>query len=100
MVNIKEVVRKVASETGLPLKEAGELVETVIETVKAGLLRHETWEIRGFGTFKVRYRKGKWARNVRKNAPVYVPGHFSPVFVPGRVLKEALNGGKPAVEKY
>jgi nucleoid DNA-binding protein len=98
-VNLDAVIRRVSASAGLPLNETGELIGTLCETMKQALLRHETIELRGFGTFKVRFRKEKWARNVRKNTRVFVPDHFSPVFIPGKIMKDAINKTPPDASK-
>jgi nucleoid DNA-binding protein len=98
-VNLDAIIRQVSSTVGLPLNETGELISALCDTIKQGLLKHETIELRGFGTFKVRFRKEKWARNVRKNTKVFVPDHYSPVFIPGKIMKDAINKNPPDAGK-
>lgn len=89
--NFDAIVKNMIKGSGLSVKEGEDLAEEIVESIKKGMLRKETVEIRGFGTFKARHRKDKWARDVKKGTKVFVPGHYSPVFIPGKVLKDALN---------
>ena len=57
------------------------------ENVKDALAEHNNIEIRGFGTFKVRERKSRLARNPRTGDPVEVPPRAVPVFKPSKDLR-------------
>jgi integration host factor subunit beta len=72
----------------------------LIEEIKDALVDRKTIELRGFGTFEVRVRKGRQkARNPRTGETVSVKAHGVAAFKPGRDLKQAvweLGGEKPA----
>lgn len=57
------------------------------DAVKEGLLDEHTIELRGFGTFEVRTRKGRKARNPKTGEAVQVEDHGVVTFRPGRELK-------------
>lgn len=62
--------------------------EAMIEALKKG----EKIEIRGLGTFKVKQRDEKYARNPRTGEKILVPAKKTVHFKMGKVLKSKLNG--------
>jgi integration host factor subunit beta len=58
--------------------------------VKQALAREQNIEIRGFGSFKVKRRKARKARNPRTGDAVHVPGRLVPTFKPSKELKELV----------
>ena len=69
-------------------KEIHELIDGLFSEIKGAILTGRTVELRGFGTFEVRVRKGrKRARNPKTGEPVSVSDHGVAVFRPGRELK-------------
>lgn len=66
-------------------------MDGIFGSIKNGLLQERTVELRGFGTFEVKLRKGKEkARNPKTGEIVSVPSHKVAVFRPGSDLKEQL----------
>lgn len=84
-----DLVEQVAEAIGpgLTKKECALVVDGFLNAVKHALARGEGIEIRGFGTFKVRYRKARMARNPRTGEPVSVPARAAPVFKPSKHLR-------------
>ena len=72
---------------GITKKDSALVVEGFLNAVKLALSRGENIEIRGFGTFKVRKRKTRMARNPRTGDPVEVPSRSVPVFKPSKHLR-------------
>lgn len=71
-------------------KEIHALIDGLFEEIKSSILGGKTVELRGFGTFEVRIRKGrKRARNPKTGEPVSVEDHGVAAFRPGRDLKKA-----------
>ena len=68
-------------------KDCALVVDGFLNAVKAALARGENIEIRGFGTFKVRKRKSRMARNPRTGDSVEVPSRTIPVFKPSKHLR-------------
>jgi nucleoid DNA-binding protein len=85
-----EIVENISSRTGLTKKEVAEAVECFLSTISEGLVKGEHYEIRGFGTFKVKERKARMARNPRTGEPVPVPDRKVPIFKVSRELKELV----------
>jgi len=76
---------------GVTKKDCAAVVEAFLNAVKQALAHGEHIEIRGFGTFKVRHRKPRLARNPRTGESVQVPARQVPVFKPSRLFKEDVD---------
>jgi len=85
-----DIVARIAAGTGLTKTDTGLVVEGVLESLKDALITGETVEIRGFGTFKIKKRAARRARNPRTGEPVDIPEKFVPTFKPSRELKDAV----------
>ncbi|MDX1647471.1 MAG: HU family DNA-binding protein [Longimicrobiales bacterium] len=72
---------------GVTKKDCALVVDGFLNAVKLALADGENIEIRGFGTFKVRKRKTRMARNPRTGEPVEVPARMVPVFKPSKHLR-------------
>jgi len=72
---------------GVTKKDCGAVVDAFLNSVKQALANGEHIEIRGFGTFKVRERRPRLARNPRTGESVRVPARLVPVFKPSRLFK-------------
>lgn len=79
-----EIVDKISRQTGVGRKEVLQVVECFMEVVKDSLSNGENVYLRGFGSFVVKYRAEKVARNINKNISVVVPAHDVPAFKPSR----------------
>lgn len=77
-----EIVDKISRQTGVGRKEALQVVECFMEVVKDSLSNGENVYLRGFGSFIVKHRAEKVARNINKNTSVIIPAHDIPVFKP------------------
>ena len=82
-----EIVDKISRQTGVGRKEALQVVECFMEVVKDSLSNGENVYLRGFGSFIVKHRAEKVARNINKNISVVVPAHDVPAFKPSRDFK-------------
>ncbi|MDP2208691.1 MAG: HU family DNA-binding protein [Bacteroidota bacterium] len=86
-----DIVDVIASATGLTKVETEAVVDGFISTVINALKEGKNIEIRGFGSFKVKKRKGRMARNPRTGAQVQVDEHFVPLFKVSKELKSNVN---------
>ena len=75
---------------GVTKKDCGAVVDAFLNAVKQALADGEHIEIRGFGTFKVRERRPRLARNPRTGESVHVPARLVPVFKPSRLFKAEI----------
>lgn len=86
-----DIVDIIASGTGLTKVETEAVVDGFIQTVIASLRDGKNIEIRGFGSFKVKKRKGRMARNPRTGEQVPVEDHYVPIFKVSKELKTVVN---------
>ncbi len=78
---------------GVTKKDCGAVVDAFLNAIKQALADGNHIEIRGFGTFKVRSRRPRLARNPRTGASVRVPARQVPVFKPSRLFKAEIESG-------
>ena len=86
-----EIVNSISNATGLTKVETEAVVNGFISTLKEAMMNGENVEIRGFGTFKIKKKKARIARNPRTSEKVEVPERFVPIFKPSRDLKNAVD---------
>ena len=81
-----DLVEQVAEAIGpgITKKDCALVVDGFLNAVKRAMVEGDNIEIRGFGTFKVRRRKSRMARNPRTGDPVEVPARAMPVFKPSK----------------
>ena len=77
-----EIVREVSKSTGIEATTVMAVVEGFMETVKGSLAKENNVYLRGFGTFEVKTRAQKTARNITRNTTVIIPEHKVPTFKP------------------
>lgn len=87
-----DIVEEIAAKTNLNKKESFVVVDLIIDNIKNTLSEGKKIEIRGFGSFKVKQRGERMARNPRTGEAVHVPAKLVPYFKPSKLLKERING--------
>ena len=88
-----EIVREIASKTGLPTKDVIVIVESLMDTIKSSIENGEEVFLRGFGSFIIKHRAEKTARNISKNTTIIVPAHDIPAFKPAKEFMEMVSKG-------
>jgi nucleoid DNA-binding protein len=86
-----DLVEEIANSTGLTKKDTALAVDHLIQAVKDALREGNHIEIRGFGTFKVKQRKARTARNPRTGDPVQLPPRKVAVFKVSKELKDRIS---------
>ena len=86
----KDIVMKVSNETNLTQIDVKKIVQRTLDVVVESLERGETVELRNFGVFKVKTRRGRVGRNPRTGQEVQVPEKKVVVFKPGLILKHQV----------
>ncbi|MGE5173246.1 MAG: integration host factor subunit beta [Betaproteobacteria bacterium] len=88
-----ELVDKIAEKKpGLTRKQVEVVVNTVLDGIKDALSREDKVEIRGFGSFRVRFRRAKEGRNPKTGETVQVPPKKVPFFKAGKEMREIVDG--------
>jgi nucleoid DNA-binding protein len=88
-----DIVDQIAERTGLTKKDVAETVDHFLNAVARALANGHHIEIRGFGTFRVKDRKSRIARNPRTGEAVPVPPRKVPVFKVSKELKDMVAQG-------
>src|SRR3954465_15705903 len=86
---VEQVTASIAKTAGpmISKKDCARVVDAFLEAVKEALKQQHNIEVRGFGTFKIRRRKTRMARNPRTGDPVEVAARPVPVFKPSKELR-------------
>lgn len=94
-----DIVNQISSKTGLDRFVVGGVVEAFMEEVKLSLENQENVYLRGFGSFIVKKRAEKVARNISKNVTITIPEHVIPAFKPAKTFVEAVRNGSGEAKK-
>src|SRR5690606_39248438 len=90
-----EIIAEISTKTGLEKVDVQETVEAFFKVVKNARIEGENVYVRGFGSFVVKKRAEKTARNISKNTAIIITEHFVPSFKPAKVfVKKVKNGNK------
>jgi DNA-binding protein HU-beta len=80
-----EIIKKIADQTGIANRDVAATVEAFMEEIRVSLAENkENVYLRGFGTFSVKHRAAKTARNISKNTTLVIEAHDFPAFKPAK----------------
>ncbi len=85
-----EIVKEISLKTGIEKKIVMQVIEGMMETIKSSMSNGEDVFLRGFGSFIIKHRAEKTARNISKNTTMIVPAHNIPAFKPAKEFVEKL----------
>jgi len=86
-----DIIDEIVQTTGLARKDVSIAVEAFMEAIKNSMVeKKENVYLRGFGSFVVKHRAEKKARNIAKNTTVFIPAHDLPSFKPAKSLVEKM----------
>ncbi len=88
-----DIVDRVAAGTGLTKLETEAIIEGFFKTVIEALKEGRGIEIRGFGSYRVKKKNARQARNPKTGEQVFVPEHFVPTFKFSKDFKDLVNQG-------
>ncbi len=83
----KDIVLKIAEETGLKQIDVKQVVQKTLDHITAALSKGETVELRNFGVFKVKVRRSRIGRNPKTGTTVPIPERKVVAFKVGMVMK-------------
>ena len=85
-----DIVNEIAKTTGIDKVAVIETVEKFMDVVKDSLANGENVYLRGFGSFIVKTRSEKTARNISKGTTIIIPEHKIPAFKPAKVFMDEV----------
>ena len=89
-----EIVNEVAKATGIEKVTAQSVIEAFMESVKNSVIKEEPVYLRGFGSFIIKHRAQKAARNITKKTTMVIPAHNIPAFKPAKVFVNVVKEAK------
>ena len=85
-----EIVNEIANKTNLDKSTVQAVVEKFMDTVKMSLSNGEPVYLRGFGSFIIKERAQKTARNISKGTTITIPAHKIPAFKPCKTFSNSV----------
>ncbi|BEP60289.1 MULTISPECIES: HU family DNA-binding protein [Variovorax] len=92
-MNKTELIAAIAEDTNLSKADAGRAFDSALEHLSRALVRGESVQLIGFGTFTVASRAERTGRNPSTGQPITIKASKSPKFSAGKALKDAVNAG-------
>ena len=88
-----DIVSEITKSTGIDKVIVQQIVEEFMETIKDSLVADKNVYLRGFGSFIVKRRAEKLARNISKNTTIVIPEHDIPAFKPSKCFAGMVKEG-------
>lgn len=85
-----EIAQEIAKTTGIDKASVVEVIEQFMNVVKSSIANGENVYLRGFGSFIIKQRAEKTARNISKKTSLIIPAHNIPAFKPADCFKEEV----------
>lgn len=85
-----DIVKDIAASTGIEKQVVLQVVEGLMETIKTSMINGDEVFLRGFGSFIIKHRAEKTARNITKNTTMVIPAHNIPAFKPAKSFVEKV----------
>lgn len=90
-MNKQQLVDAAADASGLNKSDVSQALDALLDTITGALQAGEKITLTGFGSFEVRDRSARTARNPQTGEQIQVPASKAPAFKPGKSLKDAVN---------
>lgn len=88
-----DIIEEIVTTTGIAKKDVSATIEAFMETIKKSLLEDkENVYLRGFGSFVIKHRAEKTARNISKNTRIVIAAHDLPCFKPAKSFVSKMKG--------
>ncbi|MET4081267.1 DNA-binding protein HU-beta [Pedobacter sp. UYP30] len=85
-----DIISEISTKTGIEKVDVQETVEAFFKVIKNSMIGGENVYVRGFGSFVVKKRAQKTARNISKNTAIIIPEHYVPSFKPAKVFVDKV----------
>ena len=87
-----DIVKEIANKTGIDSKVVLQTIEAFMTIVKEQMANEENIYLRGFGSFIIKQRAAKTARNISRNTTLIIPAHNIPSFKPAKSFLAKVSG--------
>lgn len=87
-----DIINEISSTTGVAKKDVTVTVEALMKVVRDAMCNGDNVYLRGFGTFVVKKRAEKTARNISKSTTLIIPAHNYPGFKPAKSFQQKMKG--------
>jgi DNA-binding protein HU-beta len=87
-----DIINEISKKTGIEKVTVQKSVEAFMEGIKDSLSKGNNVYLRGFGSYVVKKRAQKTARNISKNTTIIIPEHFIPSFKPAKTFAIKVKG--------
>lgn len=85
-----DVVCEIAEKTGVEKQVVMQVVEGMMQCIRESMINGEEVFLRGFGSFIIKRRAEKVARNISKNTSIVIPAHNIPAFKPAKSFMDKV----------
>ena len=93
-----DIINEITNNTGLQKRDVAAVIESFMECVKDSMCNKENVYLRGFGTFQVKHRAEKTARNISKKTTLLIAPHDFPGFKPAKSFVQRMKGEEVTAE--
>ena len=90
-MNKADLISAVAERAELSKKDTEHAINAIFETISEALVGGDKVQLVGFGAFGVKTRAARMGRNPKTKESIHVPASRTPVFKPGKALKESVS---------
>ena len=87
-----DIIAEIVASTGVAKKDVAVTIEAFMNVIRDNMVDGENIYLRGFGTFVVKKRAEKTARNISKNTTITIPAHNFPGFKPAKSFLKRMIG--------
>ncbi|MCD8101733.1 MAG: HU family DNA-binding protein [Alistipes sp.] len=89
-----DLVNEISKSTGVEKAQVQQIIESFMENIKESMIGGNNVYLRGFGSFIIKRRAQKVARNISKNTTITIPAHNIPAFKPAKSFAAKVKGAK------
>lgn len=85
-----DIIESISKGTGIPTKDVRVIIEAFMEEIKKVFFKNDRLELRGFGVFENKFRKGRIGRNPKTMKEVKIHDRLVPSYKPPRKLRKEI----------
>lgn len=89
-----DLVNEISKNTGVEKAQVQQIIEAFMDSIKDSMVANNNVYLRGFGSFIIKQRAQKVARNISKNTTITIPAHNIPAFKPAKSFAAKVKDAK------